>query len=265
MIKLETGDTGAMVTAGSDGALYSGIFGLDNYVISTGSKFKAEIQSNNKIKINDGSAVMNGRHIRIPFGDSEMVTINNGSQGMNRIDLIVIRYEKALTGIEKGSLVVIQGEETTSVPSVPDHIRGNILMDATQADYPLYEVRLEGINIVEIKQLFQTIGNITMLEEKVAELNSNLKKNYVQGGIANTSSLNGYFRSVHITFPTRYKATPNVVATVMNYQNSVIDARLCTLVKNMSTTGADIYVADQSGEIGGMGYQVQWIAVGEID
>lgn len=97
------------------------------------------------------------------------------------------------------------------------------------------------------------------------ELNSNLKKNYVQGGIANTSSLNGYFRSVHITFPTRYKATPNVVATVMNYQNSAIDARLCTLVKNMSTTGADIYVADQSGEIGGMGYQVQWIAVGEID
>lgn len=108
------------------------------------------------------------------------------------------------------------------------------------------------------------IGDDT-LTGAIVELNSNLKKNYVQGGIANTSSLNGYFRSVHITFPTRYKATPNVVATVMNYQNSVIDARLCTLVKNMSTTGADIYVADQSGEIGGMGYQVQWIAVGEID
>lgn len=171
MVRLETGDTGVAVTADSDGALYSGMFGVDNYVVSTGNKFKAEIQSNNKIKISDGSAIMNGRHIRVPAGDSELVTINNGSQGMNRIDLIVLRYKKELTGVESGSLVVIQGEETASEPKAPDHVKGDILTGATQADFPLYEVKLEGINITDIKPLFQIIGNITELEKKFAELN----------------------------------------------------------------------------------------------
>lgn len=173
MVRLETGDTGVAVTADSDGALYSGMFGVDNYVVSTGNKFKAEIQSNNKIKISDGSAIMNGRHIRVPAGDSELVTINNGSQGMNRIDLIVLRYKKELTGVESGSLVVIQGEETASEPKAPDHVNGDILTGATQADFPLYEVKLEGINITDIKPLFQIIGNITELEKKFAELNGN--------------------------------------------------------------------------------------------
>lgn len=176
MVRLETGDTGVAVTADSDGALYSGMFGVDNYVVSTGNKFKAEIQSNNKIKISDGSAIMNGRHIRVPAGDSELVTINNGSQGMNRIDLIVLRYKKELTGVESGSLVVIQGEETASEPKAPDHVNGDILTGATQADFPLYEVKLEGINITDIKPLFQIIGNITELEKKFAELNGKIEK-----------------------------------------------------------------------------------------
>ena len=174
MVRLETGDTGVAVTADSDGALYSGMFGVDNYVVATGNKFKAEIQSNNKIKISDGSAIMNGRHIRVPAGDSELVTINNGSQGMNRIDLIALRYKKELTGVESGSLVVIQGEETASEPKAPDHVKGDILTGATQADFPLYEVKLEGINITDIKPLFQTIGNITELEKKFAELNGKI-------------------------------------------------------------------------------------------
>lgn len=96
-------------------------------------------------------------------------------------------------------------------------------------------------------------------------LNSNLKKHFTQGGIANTNNLNGYFRSVRITFPVKYKTTPRVVATVMNYESNYIDARLCTLVQNISTTNATIYVADQGGEIATQGYQVQWIAVGEIN
>lgn len=90
------------------------------------------------------------------------------------------------------------------------------------------------------------------------------KKHFTQGGIANTNNLNGFFRSAHITFPTKYKNTPRVVATVMNYQNTAITARITTSVQNISTTGADIYIADQNGQIAGLGYQVQWIAVGEI-
>ena len=211
-VQLETGDTGRAVTADSDGALYSGIFGLENYVVYTGNKFKAEIQSNNKIKINDGSAIMNGRHIRIPSGDSELVTINNGSQGKNRIDIIVFRYKKELTGMESANLVVIQGEETSDVAKTPNYIKGNILTGAVQADFPLYSVELKGINIVEITPLFNVLMDMSALNEKLYNIKDHIVEsgkikvsgdiyNYyekyasgklVQCGIANYSYTSGY-------------------------------------------------------------------------
>ena len=188
MVQLETGDTGRAVTADSDGALYSGIFGLENYVVYTGNKFKAEIQSNNKIKINDGSAIMNGRHIRIPSGDSELVTINNGSHGKNRIDIIVFRYKKELTGMESANLVVIQGEETSDVAKTPNYIKGNILTGAVQADFPLYSVELKGINIVEITPLFNVLMDMSALNEKLY----NIKDYIVESGKVQVSSSGRY-------------------------------------------------------------------------
>ena len=92
------------------------------------------------------------------------------------------------------------------------------------------------------------------------ELNSNLKKHYTQGGLIGTSNVNNYFRSAHVT-----GTKPNVVATVRNYGNTAIDARLTTLFKNESATGVDLFVADPQGEIGGLGYEISWMAVGEID
>ena len=97
--------------------------------------------------------------------------------------------------------------------------------------------------------------------------NSNLKKHYTQGGLIATSNVNNYFRSAHVTFETPYKTgtKPNVVATVRNYGNIAIDARLTTLFKNESATGVDLFVADPQGEIGSLGYEISWMAVGEID
>lgn len=171
---LETGDTGKAVSAESDGALYSAIIGSESYVLNVGKKFTAEIQSNNKIKINDGSALVNGRHVRIASGDSELITINNGSHGMNRKDIIVIRYQKEPTGIESVKFLVIQGEETSLEAKVPSYTKGNILTGSTVVDFPLYEVSLTGINITEVKKLFKVLGTNEDLSDKVAELNGNM-------------------------------------------------------------------------------------------
>ena len=55
------------------------------------------------------------------------------------------------------------------------------------------------------------------------------------------------------------------IQTVRNYGNTAIDARLTTLFKNESATGVDLFVADPQGEIGSQGYEISWMAVGEID
>ena len=171
---LDTGDTGRAVSAESDGALFAGIFGSAKYVLENGSQLKAEVQSNNIVKISDGDAVMYGRHVRIPANDSALVTINNGHSGTNRIDLIVFRYTKDSTGKEMVDLVVIQGEDSTGTATAPTAVDGNILTGAMQSDFPLYSVELNGINIVKVNPLFNVIGNISKLKEELTELNSNL-------------------------------------------------------------------------------------------
>lgn len=167
---LDTGDTGRAVSAESDGALFAGIFGSAKYVLENGSQFKAEVQSNNIVKISDGDAVMYGRHVRIPANNSALVTINNGHSGTNRIDLIVFRYTKDSTGKETVDLVVIQGEDSTGTATAPTVVDGNILTGAMQSDFPLYTVELNGINIVKVNPLFNVIGNISKLTETTADL-----------------------------------------------------------------------------------------------
>lgn len=184
---LDTGDTGRAVSAESDGALFAGIFGAEKYVLENGSQFKAEVQSNNIVKISDGDAVMYGRHVRIPANDSALVTINNGHSGTNRIDLIVFRYTKDSTGKETVDLVVIQGEDSTGTATAPTAVDGNILTGAMQSDFPLYSVELNGINIVKVNPLFNVIGNISKLKEELTELNSKI------------TAMNNIIKNVEIT------------------------------------------------------------------
>ena len=184
---LDTGDTGRAVSAESDGALFAGIFGSAKYVLENGSQLKAEVQSNNIVKISDGDAVMYGRHVRIPANDSALVTINNGHSGTNRIDLIVFRYTKDSTGKEMVDLVVIQGEDSTGTATAPTAVDGNILTGAMQSDFPLYSVELNGINIVKVNPLFNVIGNISKLKEELTELNSKI------------TAMNNIIKNVEIT------------------------------------------------------------------
>lgn len=170
-MQLNTGDTGRAVSPAADGSLYSKIFGSGCYVLSGGNELKAEIQSNNLIKIYDGDLIMQGRHSYIPASDSDNVTINNGSQGMNRKDLIVARYTKDSTGVEDVTLQVVQGMATSGAATAPGYTDGDILKGATAKDFPLYEVSLTGINITEVKKLFKVLGTNEDLDDKVTELN----------------------------------------------------------------------------------------------
>ena len=185
---LDTGDTGRAVSSESDGALFAGIFGAEKYVLENGSQLKAEVQSNNIVKISDGDAVMYGRHVRIPSNDSALVTINNGHSGTNRVDLIVFRYTKDSTGKETVDLVVIQGEDSTGTATAPTAVDGNILTGAMQSDFPLYTVELNGINIVKVNPLFNVIGNISKLKEELTELSSKL-----------TKAINNVIKNVEVT------------------------------------------------------------------
>ena len=232
---LDTGDTGRAVSAESDGALLAGIFGSAKYVLENGSQLKAEVQSNNIVKISDGDAVMYGRHVRIPANDSALVTINNGHSGTNRIDLIVFRYTKDSTGKETVDLAVIQGEDSTGTATAPATIDGDILTGAMQADFPLYRVELNGLNIVSVTAMFDVIGNISQitktnkeLSNKLAELNdkiNNRKNNVLIGKWGKTWNLSTTPKNIgsskSIVDDDCYKTTTGANATVTIKQSGL--------------------------------------------
>lgn len=232
---LDTGDTGRAVSAESDGALFAGIFGSAKYVLENGSQFKAEVQSNNIVKISDGDAVMYGRHVRIPANNSALVTINNGHSGTNRIDLIVFRYTKDSTGKETVDLAVIQGEDSTGTAAAPATIDGDILTGAMQADFPLYRVELNGLNIVSVTAMFDVIGNISQLTKtnkdlsnKLTELNdkiNNRKNNVLIGKWGKSWNLSTTPKNIGSSKPIVdddcYKTTTGANATVTIKQSGL--------------------------------------------
>lgn len=156
-LHLVTGHAGtAHVTAADRGSFNAAIFGEENYVLNRGSKFATTVISNNSIRVADGDIVMQGRHIRLNEGTYVNLTIENGSQGMARNDLIVARYTKdSITGIEDCNLVVIKGNASTGSATDPEYTSGDIINDHVLiADMPLYRISIVGLNIESVVPLF---------------------------------------------------------------------------------------------------------------
>ena len=167
-----TGYTGTKhVTAENDRDINIGIFGSGSYVLSTGAGLKAEISSNNEIKIRDGVIMHQGCAAAIKKNTYDSLTIVNGSQGMKRIDLIVARYEKQRdTNVESLTLKVLQGKAVESSPTAPAHTTGDIQVGDAIADMPLYEVVIDGLNITEVRKKFRTVEDLASLSQKGAKV-----------------------------------------------------------------------------------------------
>ena len=155
------------ITSSDAGSLHAGIVGTGRYVLNRGNKFTYEVVSNNLVKVKDGDLLNQGRHMNIAVNDYEECTIENGLQSVKRNDLIVIRYEKNTeTEIETASVVVIKGTSGDTAVD-PAYTTGNILGGDPVDDFPLYRVRLNGINIEGIDTMFAVQKSIKNLDESL--------------------------------------------------------------------------------------------------
>lgn len=176
-MEIITGYTGKPhVTSEQDRDVNIGVVGEGSYVLQTGMQLAAEVSSNNEIKIRDGVLMHQGCTASIKKNTYDSLIIINGSQGMKRIDLIVARYEKNQdNGIESLDLKVIQGTPAESTPTVPEYTEGDIQAGDYVADMPMYQVIIDGLNITEVKKVFEVAPGIDAMKKEIAELNSNKK------------------------------------------------------------------------------------------
>lgn len=154
-MKIVTGKTGTPhVTSRQFRGMMEGIIGQDSYIITHGENLEPELVTNNKLKIKSGMMCHRGNISTVEIGTYDEVTIQNGTQGMKRIDLIVNRYSKVEgTGIEKNNWVVIQGTPAAEDPVAPEYTEGSLQEGDLVDDCPVFEAHLDGINVTEIKKL----------------------------------------------------------------------------------------------------------------
>ncbi|MEE1085828.1 MAG: hypothetical protein U0L05_01450 [Schaedlerella sp.] len=150
-----TGHTGAAhVTAEHFRMLMVSIFGNGSYILPVGNKLKHKLESNNQLTIYKGMMVHHGNLSGVNSESGEQVTLANGVQGMKRIDLVVNRYSlDESTGIESNQWVHIPGAPDATSPVAPSFIKGDVMNGDTIDDCPVFEIELDGLNIVSITPL----------------------------------------------------------------------------------------------------------------
>lgn len=136
------------------GAYQAHTFGTGAYVLDG---CEAAVVDSNTIRISEGELLLQGRHVRIK--GSEDISIQSGTVGRKRKDLICVRYTKDSEGIEDSPIAVIVGTPTDGEASYPSHIEGGILDGDVAADFPLYGVSIDSLAVGEPVLMMERRGS----------------------------------------------------------------------------------------------------------
>lgn len=190
--ELITGHAGsAHISAADAGWFNVGVVGEGKYVLDTGTQFACNVQSANLVTIGVGDALFEGRHVRVSA--TENVALDNGAQGVNRNDLICIKYEyNSSTSVESASIVVLKGTAVSGTPSDPTIPSGSILEGATAAYMALWRIPISGITVgTPVKLYGEVLSPIDGIYSKTWEASQipNLPASKITSGTFNAARI----------------------------------------------------------------------------
>ena len=140
-------------------ALNTATVGKADCVLHYGDDFKMTMASANSATLGTGVGMVGGKRFWNQAATS--LTIQSGTQGQKRHDLVVARYAKTSAGIESITPVVIKGTPTTGAAADPA---------TTANDLKLWRVPLDGINAGTPVRLFEPVTPLATLGESVSQL-----------------------------------------------------------------------------------------------
>lgn len=188
-MKIVTGKTGTPhVTSQEFRQFVEGTVGQESYILASGENLEPELSSNNLLKIRSGMMCHHGNISCVELSTYDEVTIQNGNQGMKRIDLVVNRHSKNdETGIESNDWVVLMGTPDAEAPVAPAYTEGNLQEGDLVDDCPVFEVHLDGINVTEVEKLLSVTPDMSTLNAYLSDL---ISKSIVESD----SNDNGHYR-----------------------------------------------------------------------
>lgn len=139
-------------------ALNVATIGKANCVLKYGDDFKLTMASANSATLGTGVGMVGGKRFWNQAATS--LTVQSGTQGQKRNDLVVARYAKTGAGIESITPVIIKGTPSTGTAADPA---------TTSNDLKLWRIPLNGISVGTPVKLFDTVASLASLEESVSK------------------------------------------------------------------------------------------------
>lgn len=137
-------------------ALNIATIGKADCVLGYGDNFKLTMASANNATLGTGVGMVGGKRFWNPAATS--LTVQSGTQGQKRNDLVVARYAKSTSGIESIRPVVIKGTPSTGTAADPA---------TTSNDLKLWRIRLNGISVGTPEALFDPVVSLKSVGESV--------------------------------------------------------------------------------------------------
>lgn len=145
-------------------ALNIATIGKANCVLKYGDDFKLTMASANNATLGTGVGMVGGKRFWNKAATS--LTVQSGTQGQKRNDLVVVRYAKTSAGIESITPVVIKGTPSTGTAADPA---------TTSNDLKLWRIPLNGISVGTPVRLFDPVASLATLGDSVSTTVVNLK------------------------------------------------------------------------------------------
>lgn len=139
-------------------ALNTATVGKADCVLEYGNDFALTMASANSATLGTGVGMVGGKRFWNQAPTS--LTVQSGTQGQKRNDLVVARYAKTSAGIESITPVVVKGTPTTDTPADPA---------VTANDLKLWRVPLDGINAGEPVRLFDPVTPLAAIGDSVCQ------------------------------------------------------------------------------------------------
>ena len=138
-------------------ALNEATIGKRDCVMKWGDDFKAVMTNANTCLVGTGVGMVGGKRFWNQAAVS--LTVQGGTQGQKRNDLVVARYAKTSAGIESITPVVVKGTPSTGTPADPA---------TTSNDLKLWRIPLDGINAGTPVRLFDPVIPLATLGDSVS-------------------------------------------------------------------------------------------------
>lgn len=240
----------AHIHAEDDASVYLSLFGGDG-VSTNGQSCKATVLSNNKVRIADGIICVGGHFARIPYGDYIDCEIDSGQSGKNRNDIIVARIKTTGTGgIDTYTCEVKKGT-AGSTATDPEIVQEDLYKAGKVRELPLYRVKIEGLSITAVEQLFTLRKTNEELEKELESLNSNRKVECFSKTVAtDVDLLVDFSAEVNSIIKNGGKIVSAIPGTTTNSNNALVYGKVAI---QALPDWSEVYVRCNSNYYSGLG------------